>query len=73
MKRMLNSIRLNTVFLNGIVAISKKTQGGGGGDTPDVPDVPDEPDVPSIPEGYEDFFSFDGAFLAADGEFYVKL
>lgn len=67
MKRMLNSIRLNTVFFNGIVSIAKKTQGGGGGD---VPDVPVEP---SIPDGYEAFFAFDGAFSAADGEFYVKL
>lgn len=73
MKKMLNSIRLNTVFLNGIVAILKKTQGGGGGDTPDVPDVPDVPVEPDIPEGYETFVAFDGPFLAADGEFYAKL
>ena len=64
MKKMLNSIRLNTVFFNGIVSITKKAQSGGGGD------VPVEPD---IPEGYETFVAFDGPFLAADGDFYVKL
>ena len=63
MNRSFNYTRLNTVFLNGIVMISRRGQGGGGGG-----------DVPSgdIPEGYEDFFAFDGAFSAADGEFYVK-
>lgn len=70
MKRLLNSIRLNSVFLNGVMPLLKRGQGGGGGDVPDVPDVPVEPD---IPEGYETFVAFDGPFLAADGEFYVKL
>lgn len=67
MKRVLNSIRLNSVFLNGVMPLLKRGQGGGGGD---VPDVPIEPDVPS---GYEVFFASDGPFLAADGDFYVKL
>ena len=80
MRRSLNSIRLNTAFLNGVIAIPKRGQGGGGGgdvpDIPDIPDVPVEPDepvVPGAPDGYEEFLAMDGVFSAADGEFYVKL
>lgn len=72
MERVLNSIRLNSVFLNGVMPLLKRGQGGGGGSGGggDVPDVPIEPDVPS---GYEVFFASDGPFLAADGDFYVKM
>lgn len=62
-------------MLNLVPPIVRKSKadsggGGGGGDVPDVPDVPVEPD---LPEGYETFVAFDGSFLAADGDFYVKL
>jgi hypothetical protein len=72
-KVLLNIISFNQSLLNLVPPIAKKSKagsGGGGGDVPDVPDVPVEPD---IPEGYETFVAFDGPFLAADGEFYVKL
>lgn len=68
-KVLLNVISINQSLLNlvpPIVRKSKANSGGGG----DVPDVPIEPDVPS---GYEVFFASDGPFLAADGDFYVKL
>lgn len=67
-KVLLNVIHLNSVPLNLVGTMRSGGSGGGGGG--DVPDVPIEPD---IPEGYETFVAFDGPFLAADGEFYVKL
>ena len=73
-KVLLNVIHLNSVPLNLVGTMrSGGSGGGGGGDVPDIPDVPDVPVEPSIPDGYEAFFAFDGAFSAADGEFYVKL
>lgn len=71
-KVLLNVISLNHSYLNLVTPIARKvrTGGGGGGDVPDVPDVPVGPD---IPEGYEAFMAFDMPFLAADGDFYVKL
>lgn len=63
-KVLLNVISINQSLLNLVPPIVKKSKansGGGGGDVPDVPD------------GYETFVAFDGPFLAADGEFYVKL
>ena len=64
-KVLLNVIHLNSVPLNLVGTMRSGGSGGGGGG-----DVPDEP---SIPDGYKAFFAFDGAFSAADGEFYVKL
>lgn len=58
---LLNSIRLNSVSLNIVGSGAKKRGSGGGGGGSDVPD------------GYEVFMTNDGPFLAADGEFYVKL
>lgn len=71
-KVLLNVISINQSLLNLVPPIVRKSKadsggGGGGGDVPDVPVGPD------IPEGYETFVAFDGSFLAADGDFYVKL
>ena len=59
-KVFLNVIRLNSVPLN-LVGNARRGTGGSGGGGSD------------IPEGYEAFLAMDGAFSAADGEFYVKL
>lgn len=63
-KVFLNVIRLNSENLNLVGSMRIGHHGSGGGDTPVVPDAP---------EGYAVFMAADGAFLAADGEFYVKL
>ena len=56
----MNIISLNRVPLN-VVGPTKRSSGhsGGGGG--------------NIPSGYESFMAKDGAFLASDGDFYVKL
>ena len=65
----LNVIHLNSSMLN-LVGPIRRGYRGGGGDVPVEPDVPIEPDVP---EGYGVFYALDGAFSAADGDFYVKM
>ena len=59
-KNGMNIISLNRVPLN-VVGPTKRSSGhsGGGGG--------------NIPSGYESFMAKDGAFLASDGDFYVKL
>jgi hypothetical protein len=59
-KVLLNVVSLNHVALNLVGNTRRGASGGGGGGS-------------DIPEGYEAFLALDGAFSAADGEFYVKL